>query len=60
MLIKRYKNKRFENKYHASFNEKTFKMEKLKKQYNDLTVGNNEAIATIFINTRVIGQQARS
>ena len=27
---------------------------------NDLTVGNNEAIATILINTRVIGQQARS
>ena len=27
---------------------------------NDLTVGNNEAVATILINTRVIGQQARS
>ena len=27
---------------------------------NDLTVGNNEAIATILIITRVIGQQARS
>ena len=26
---------------------------------NDLTVGKNEAIATILINTRVIGQQAR-
>ena len=27
---------------------------------NDLTVGNNEAIATILIYTRMIGQQARS
>ena len=27
---------------------------------NDLTVGNNEAVAIILINTRVIGQQARS
>ena len=27
---------------------------------NKLTVGNNEAVATILINTRVIGQQARS
>ena len=27
---------------------------------NDLTVGNNEAVATILISTRVIGQQARS
>ena len=27
---------------------------------NDLTVGNNETVATIFINTRVIGQQTRS
>ena len=27
---------------------------------NDLTVGNNEAVATILINTRVVGQQARS
>ena len=27
---------------------------------NDLTVGNNEAIATILIYTRVIEQQARS
>ena len=27
---------------------------------NDLTVGKNEAVATIVISTRVIGQQARS
>ena len=42
-------------------NEETFlRCRNSNSSINDLTVGNNEAIATILIITRVIRQQARS
>ena len=51
----------FESKYNASFNGgKYLSCRDLSSGINDLTIGNNEAIATILIYTRMIGQQARS
>ena len=43
-----------------AFMRKLLRFRNSSSRINDLTVGNNEAIATILVNTRVIGQQARS
>ena len=52
--------KQFESKYHANFNEDILSCRNSSSSITDLTVGNNEAIATILIYTRVTGRQARS
>ena len=49
-----------EKKNMQTLMRKLFRCRNSSSNINDLTVGKNEAIATILINTRVIGQQARS